>query len=89
MLENTHFSVHVLGLSIFSVGVMVTRGFSGDSVSKNLPANTGVVSSTHGLGRSPGRGNGNPLQYSCMGNPTDREAWRATAHGVAKELDVT
>ena len=37
-----------------------------------------------GSGRSPGVGNGNPLQYSCLGNPTDRGAWRATAHEVAK-----
>ena len=36
-----------------------------------------------GSGRSPGEGNGNPLQYSCLGNPTDRGAWRATVHGVA------
>ena len=35
------------------------------------------------LGRSPGAGNGNPLQYSCLGNPMDREAWRASVHGVA------
>jgi len=41
-----------------------------------------------GSGRSPGEGNGNVLQYSCLGNPTDREAWRATVHGVAKELDT-
>ena len=40
------------------------------------------------LGRSTGEGNGNPLQYSCLGNPTDRGAWRATVHGVA-ELDTT
>ena len=37
-----------------------------------------------GLGISPGKGNGNPLQYSCLGNPMDREAWRAIAHGVTK-----
>ena len=37
-----------------------------------------------GLGRSPGEGNGNPLQYSCLENPMDREAWQATVHGVAK-----
>ena len=37
-----------------------------------------------GLGRSPGEGNGNPLQYSCLENPMDRGAWRATVHGVAK-----
>ena len=36
------------------------------------------------LGRSPGGGNGNPLQYSCLGNPTDRGAWPATVHGVAE-----
>ena len=41
------------------------------------------------LGRSSGEGNGNQLQYSCLGNPMDRGAWRAAAHGVAKELDTT
>ena len=41
-------------------------------------------SSIPGLGRSSGVGNGNPLQYSCLGNPLDREAWQATVHGVAK-----
>ena len=42
-----------------------------------------------GLGRSPGERNGNPLQYSCLGNPMDRGAWWATAHGVEKESDTT
>ena len=42
-----------------------------------------------GRGRSPGEGNGNPLQYSCLGNSIDRGAWRATVHGVAKETDMT
>ena len=42
-----------------------------------------------GLQKSPGEGNGNPLQYSCLGNPVDRGAWRAIVHGVAKESDVT
>jgi len=42
-----------------------------------------------GSRRSPGEGNGIPLQYSCPGNPMDREAWRAAVHGVAKELDTT
>ena len=42
-----------------------------------------------GAGRSPGEGNGNPLQYSCLGNPMDRGGWQATVHGVAKELDKT
>ena len=41
-----------------------------------------------GLGRSPGKGNGNPLQYSGLGNPTDRGAWWATVLGVEKELDM-
>ena len=42
-----------------------------------------------GLGRSPGEGNGNSLQYSCLGNPKDRGAWQATVHGMANESDVT
>ena len=46
--------------------------------------NAGDPGSIPGLGRSPGEGNGNPLQYSCLENPMDRGAWRATAHGVAK-----
>ena len=63
--------------------------FPGDSVIKNLPANTGDVGSIPGLGRSPGEENGNPLQYSYLGNPMDRGVWQATVHGVAKELDTT
>ena len=63
---------------------------AGDQVSqvmlvvKSLPANAGDARSTPGLGRYPGVGNGNPLQYSCLANSMDREAWRATVHGVAK-----
>ena len=44
--------------------------------------------SVPGLGRSPGEGNDNPLQYSCLENPMDRGAWQATVHGVIKELDT-
>ena len=44
----------------------------------------GVTVLIAGLGRSPGEGNGNPFQYSCLGNPMDRGAWQATVHGVAK-----
>ena len=54
---------------------------------KNLPANGGDardMGSISGLGRFPGGGHGNPLQYSCLENPMDREAWEATAHRVAK-----
>ena len=40
-------------------------------------------------GRSPGEGNGNPFQYSCLGNPVDRRAWQATVHGDHKESDMT
>ena len=56
-------------------------------VVKNLSVNEGIardVGSIPGPGRSPGGGNGCPLQYSCLENPMDGGAWRATAHGVAK-----
>ena len=56
---------------------------------KNWPANTGDKGLTSGSGRSPREGNGNPLQYSCLGNPMERGAWRATVHGIPKELDMT
>ena len=59
---------------------------------KNLPANAGDPRDAGlipGSGRSPGGGNGKPLQYSCLENPTDREAWRATVHGVAQNSDKT
>ena len=42
-----------------------------------------------GPGRTPGKGDGSSLQYSCLGNPMDREVWQATVHGVTKELDTT
>ena len=61
-------------------------------VIENLPANAGDVRDMGlipGSGISPGRGNGNPLQYSCLENPIDRGAWRAIFCGVAKELDMT
>ena len=60
-------------------------GFSGGSVVKNPPANVGDAgNSIPGLGRSPEEGNGNPLRYSCLGNPMDRGGWQATVHGVTK-----
>ena len=61
--------------------------FPGGSVVKNPPANAGDAGDTGliiELGRSPGGGNGNSLQYSCLGNPMDRGAWLATIHGVTK-----
>ena len=51
---------------------------------KNLSASVGDAGSIPGSGRSPGEGNGNPLQYSRLGNPMDRGVWQATAHAVAK-----
>ena len=68
-----------------------TMGFPGGSVVKNPPAGAGdmVGSIIPGLGRAPGGGNGNPLQYSCLGNPMGRGAWWATVHGVAKESNMT
>ena len=52
--------------------------------SASQPANTGDMGSIPGLGRSPEEGNGNPLQYSCLGKPMDRRAWWAIVHGVTK-----
>ena len=64
-------------------------GFPGGSVVKNSPENAEDVGSIPESGRYPGGGNGNPLQYSCLQNPMDRGAWRATVQGVTKELDMT
>ena len=64
---------------------------SGGSVVKNPPTNAGAVGdagSVPGLGRSPGGGTDNPLQYSCLENPMDRGAWQATVRGIA-ESDMT
>ena len=55
---------------------------------KNLPADAGNLDLIPGLERSPREENGNPLQYSCLGNPMDRGAWRATVYGVTKESDT-
>ena len=62
----------------------VTVSFPGGSVSKGPDCNAGDLGSIPGLGRPPGKGNGNPLQYSCLENPMDRGAWRAIAHGVTR-----
>ena len=70
-------------------GVTFEWGFPGGSVVKNPPIYAGDTGSIPGLGRSPGEGNGNALQYSCLENPKDRRAWWATAHGVTKESDTT
>ena len=56
---------------------------------ENPPANAGAMGLISELGRSPGEGNDNPLQYPCLENSTDRGAWKATVHRVAKESDMT
>ena len=72
---------HVAGLPSFVRLYAVSLGFSGGSVVKTLLPMQNLIP---GLERSPGAGNGNQLQYSCLGNPMDRGAWRATVHGVPK-----
>ena len=67
--------------------VFISPGFPSGAVVKNPPANAGDtvdVGSIPGSGRSPGKGNGNPLQYSSLANSMDRGDWRATAHRVTK-----
>ena len=61
-----------------------TLGFPGGSVSKESACNADDLSPIPGLGRSPGGGHGNPLQYSCLENPMDRGAWQAIVHRVAQ-----
>ena len=63
---------------------LLTKGLPRWLSVKNLPANPGDARSNPGPRRSPGGGNGNPLQYSCLENLMDRGAWRATVHRVAK-----
>ena len=72
---------------ILFVKEYISSGFPGGSTVKNPPAkagDTGGAGLIPGLGRCPGVGNDNPLQCSCLENPTDREAWRATDHEVIK-----
>ena len=61
-------------------------GFPGISVVKNLPANAGDKVPIPRLGKFPGVGHGNPLQYSCLENPMDRGAWQTIVHGVARRV---
>ena len=64
--------------------MMKQMGFPQWLSSKESACNAGDTGSIPRSGRSPGGRNGNPLQYSCLGNPMDRGAWQATVHGVAK-----
>ena len=63
---------------------LVRLGFLGSSNGKESSCNAGDLGSIPGLRKSPGEGNGNPLQYSCLENPIDRGTWRVTVHGVKK-----
>ena len=65
-------------------GSVIITGFPGSSDGKASAYNAGDLGSVPGLGRSPGEGNGNPLQYSCLENPMGRGAWQAAAHRVTK-----
>ena len=63
---------------------MICEAFLGGSGSKESSCSAGDPGLIPGLRRSPGEGNGNPLQCSCPENPMDREVWRASVHGVIK-----
>ena len=84
-----------MGIPLSSTSLRALAGSVASQVAlvlKNPPANArdiGDVGLIPGLGRSPGGGNGNPLQYSCLGSPTEGGSWRATVHGVEKESDMT
>ena len=87
------FSCSVMSDSLQPHGLQHARlrgkGFPGGSPVKNLPAHAGDEDPIPESGRSPGKGNGNPLHYSCLENSMDRGAWWAIAHGVATKLDTT
>ena len=71
----------------YDTGTRINRGFLNGTAGKESACNagdTGNVSWTTGLGRSPGGGNGNPVQYSCLENPLDRGAWWYTVQGIAR-----
>ena len=67
----------------------IFKGFPCGAEVKASACNVGDLVLIPGSGRCPGEGNGNPLQYSCLGNAMDRGAWQATVHEAAKELDTT
>ena len=83
--RSSHSSLHI---SHYSKLILV-QGFPGGSEVKVSAPSAGDLGLIPGLGRSPGEGNGNPLQYSFLVNPMDGRAWWATVHGVAKESDMT
>ena len=81
-----------LAISWRNINIHTLLGFPGDAVVKNPPVNAGDTadaSSSPSSGRSPGEGNGNPLQYPCLENPLDRGAWWACCPLGLKELATT
>ena len=80
---------HIVFLIILTKEKRLFSVNPGGSVVKDTPAKAGELSLIPRLGRSPGEGNGNALQYSCLGNPINRGVWWATVLGVVKELDTT
>ena len=70
--------------SLYFEFTKTSLGFPGGSDGKGSAYNVGDLGSIPGMGRSSGEGNGNPLQYSCLENPMDGGAWKATVYGVAK-----
>ena len=69
---------------IIIIIIIMTLGFPAGSAVKNSPAIVGDSSLILRSGRSPGEGNGNPLQYACLENPMERGAWGVTVHGITK-----
>ena len=74
--------------STYLNGTFLSMGFPGGSEGKASACNAGDLSSIPGSGRSPGEGNGNPLQYSCLENPMDRGAWQGDSPWGYKEVDM-
>ena len=76
-------------LATFSLSIIEGIGLPQWLSGKESTCNAGDMGLISGSGRSPRGGHGNPLQYSCLEKPMDRGAWRASVHGVQKELDTT
>ena len=72
------------GIACIQLISLFDQDFPGGSDGKASACNAGDPGSVPGLGRTPGEGNGNPLQYSCLENPMDKGAWQAIVHGVAE-----
>ena len=86
-MSNFHFFIVVHFCTSFTRDLIIVKGFPSGSVIKNPPTNAGDLRDEgliSGSGRSPGGGNGNPLQYSCLENPMGRRAWWARVHGAAE-----